>query len=88
MVCRACVSLTTISSIYIPGYTLPTNVQNGLDLSILTSCLSPQPLVQESDELWEFDSLLQFVSQELTADADAEEAEKTGAAEAAAAATK
>jgi len=69
-------------------YTLPTNVQNGLDLSILTSCLSPQPLVQESDELWEFDSLLQFVSQELTADADAEEAEKTGAAEAAAAATK
>ena len=66
-------------------YTLPTNVQNGLDLSILTSCLSPQPLVQESDELWEFDSMLQFVSQELTADDDAEEAEKTGAAAAEAA---
>ena len=60
-------------------YTLPTNVQNGLDLSILTSCLSPQPLVQESDELWEFDSLLQFVSQELTADADEEESEKAAA---------
>ena len=65
-------------------YTLPTNVQNGLDLSILTSCLSPQPLVQESDELWEFDSLLQFVSQELTADADAEESEKEASKAAAA----
>eukprot|EP00619_Florenciella_sp_RCC1007_P013289 CAMPEP_0205913580 /NCGR_PEP_ID=MMETSP1325-20131115/6630_1 /ASSEMBLY_ACC=CAM_ASM_000708 /TAXON_ID=236786 /ORGANISM="Florenciella sp., Strain RCC1007" /LENGTH=241 /DNA_ID=CAMNT_0053280473 /DNA_START=1 /DNA_END=726 /DNA_ORIENTATION=+ len=47
-------------------YTLPSG--GGLDLSILTASLVPPEMVQESDATWEFDSLLQEVTQEFTAE--------------------
>ncbi|GMH65440.1 hypothetical protein TL16_g04199 [Triparma laevis f. inornata] len=38
--------------------------ENGVDLSLLTTSLVPQSSVQEVDEQWDFDSLLQSVTQE------------------------
>ena len=40
-------------------YTIPSG--GGLDLSFLTSALVPPAMVEESDTLWDFDSLLQQV---------------------------
>mmetsp|Transcript_12331 Transcript_12331/g.28860 ORF Transcript_12331/g.28860 Transcript_12331/m.28860 type:complete len:144 (-) Transcript_12331:199-630(-) len=47
-------------------YTLPSG--GGLDLSILTASLVPPEMVQEADATWEFDTLLQEVTQEFTAE--------------------
>lgn len=66
-------------------HTLPTTMQNGLDLSMLTSSLSPQKSVLEDDETWEFDQLLQTVSQDMQVEVDALEEEKKKAKEAASA---
>lgn len=66
-------------------YTLPTTMHNGLDLSLLTSSLSPQSAVLEDDETWEFDQLLQQVSQDMQIEVDELEEEKKKAKEAAAA---
>lgn len=56
-------------------HTLPTTMVNGLDLSLLTSSLAPRDAVMEDDTTWEFDSLLQTVSQEMQAEVDALEDE-------------
>merc|ERR1711988_228668 len=60
-------------------YTLPTTMLNGLDLSLLTAALSPQSAVVEEDDTWEFDVLLQTVSQEMQAEKDEAENEKGAA---------
>jgi len=70
-------------------YTLPSG--GGLDLSFLTAALVPPAMVEEDDALWDFDSLLQQVTQEFNAagerkavvakeraEADAESAERLG----------
>jgi len=62
-------------------YTLPTTMQAGLDLKLLTASLSPPDQVKEEDETWEFDTLLQRVSQEMQVEVDEEEKEKKEMAE-------
>jgi len=57
-------------------YTLPTTMHNGLDLSLLTESLSPHHAVVEDDDTWEFDVLLQQVSQDMQVELDEIEEEK------------
>jgi hypothetical protein len=57
-------------------YTLPTTMHNGLDLSLLTESLSPHHAVVEDDDTWEFDVLLQQVSQDMQVERDEIEEEK------------
>ncbi|TMW59662.1 hypothetical protein Poli38472_004731 [Pythium oligandrum] len=54
-------------------FSLPTTVAFGVDLSLLTSCLCPEKAVIESDETWNFDGLLNEVSQEMQKDLDEKE---------------
>ena len=42
----------------------------GVDLSVLTATLVPPDMVSEEDATWEFDALLQEVTQEFIADAE------------------
>ena len=63
----------------------------GVDLSVLTATLVPPDMVSEEDATWEFDALLQEVTQEFIADAERaaemkaklekQKAEKTAAAD-------
>jgi hypothetical protein len=48
----------------------------GIDLSLLTASLCPPEALEEADEVWEFDRLLQQLSQALTADAERREKEE------------
>jgi hypothetical protein len=62
-------------------HALPLSIRSqqvGIDLSLLTAVLCPVEALQEPDEPWEFDRLLQEVSQALQAEADAKEAEESG----------
>lgn len=43
---------------------------DGIDLSILTSTLLPREAVEEPDEEWNYDLLLQHLSQEMQTEAD------------------
>jgi len=63
---------------------LPEGNNSGADIAALKRFLVPFEQVQEGDETWEFETLLQQVSQEVTADEEAEEQRKAAAAEAAA----
>lgn len=47
----------------------------GIDLSVLTSSLHPLETLEEPDEVWEFDSLLQELQQRMTAEGEKQEAE-------------
>merc|ERR1712046_345974 len=46
-------------------HSIPTSTGTGTDMSVLTKALAPYETVQEVDELWEFDSLLQRVAIEM-----------------------
>lgn len=46
-----------------------------MDLSLLTASLCSPELLIENDEVWEFDRLLQSLSQQMTADAEKKEGE-------------
>ncbi len=52
----------------------------GIDLSLLTAVLCPMDALHEPDEPWEFDRLLQEVSQAIQAEVDAKEQEEGGGA--------
>ena len=52
------------------------NQNTGINLGLLTATLSPSHLLVEDDLPWEFDSLLQKVSQEMQIDLDALEKDK------------
>eukprot|EP00741_Cyanophora_paradoxa_P007507 tig00001130_g7261.t1 len=54
-------------------FSLPTTGDANIDLSILTSTLSPQDQVVEDEGPWEFDLLLSEVAQELQAEEDKKE---------------
>ena len=57
---------------------LPNTMQHGINLSILTKALCPLAAVDfdpTQEEMWDFDPLLQHVSQALQADLDAREKE-------------
>lgn len=57
-------------------YSVP-SAASGIDLTLLTSALSPAKALEEEDDEWEFDTLLQQVAQGMQADIDeAEEARK------------
>ncbi len=47
-----------------------------IDLSLLTKALASKEAVQEADEHWEFESLLEQVAQEMTREREAAEAAK------------
>lgn len=49
-------------------YTVPST--GDLDLSLLTACLVPPSMAAEDDAPWDFDTLLQQVTQEFTAEAE------------------
>ena len=55
-------------------------VDHGIDLSLLTGCLSARGHVEEDDVVWEFNGLLTEISQELQKEADKQEAEAAAAA--------
>jgi len=57
-------------------FSLPSAMGDGIDLSLLTSALSPQENVAEADQLWEFDQLFADVSSEMLAEADPGEKEE------------
>merc|ERR1719362_1088971 len=46
-------------------HSIPTSTGTGVDMSVLTQALAPYETVQEIDEHWEFDSLLQRVAIEM-----------------------
>ena len=48
-------------------------VDRGIDLTLLTACLSSEKHVMEEDREWEFQGLLAEVSQTLQAEADRKE---------------
>jgi hypothetical protein len=48
-------------------------VDHGIDLTLLTSCLSSQSHVEEEDREWDFNGLLAEVSQVLQAEIDKKE---------------
>eukprot|EP00743_Colponemidia_sp_Colp-15_P002707 GILK01002932.1.p1 GENE.GILK01002932.1~~GILK01002932.1.p1 ORF type:complete len:187 (-),score=27.76 GILK01002932.1:105-608(-) len=54
-------------------FSLPTNPEAGVDLSILTSGLCPQSLVTEEDEPWEYDQLVQEIATALINEQEEEE---------------
>ena len=56
-------------------------VDHGIDLSLLTGCLSARGHVEEEDEIWEFNGLLTEISQELQKEADKQEAEEAATEE-------
>jgi len=64
-------------------YAIPSG--GGLDLGFLTASLVPPSMVQDEDTTWDFDSLLQQVTQEFTAEAEklaeANKERKTGVGE-------
>ena len=49
-------------------------VDHGIDLSLLTGCLSARGHVEEEDTSWDFNGLLTEVSQELQKEVDKQEA--------------
>lgn len=53
-------------------YSVP-SAAAGVDLTLLTTALSPANAVAEEDDEWEFDALLQSVAQDIQADIDADE---------------
>ena len=61
-------------------HVLPEPSSRGPDITPLKRFLVPYELVQEEDEAWDFESLLQQVSQEQQADNEAEEKRKRAAA--------
>ncbi|DBA03350.1 TPA: hypothetical protein N0F65_004627 [Lagenidium giganteum] len=54
-------------------FALPNSSAFGVDLHLLTSVLCPERAVNEADEAWNFDSLLNEVSQEIQKDLDEKE---------------
>ena len=46
-------------------HSIPTSTGTGVDMSVLTKVLAPYETVQEVDEHWEFDTLLQRVAIEM-----------------------
>ena len=52
------------------------NSLKNIDLSLLTSALCSPEILQENDEVWEFDRLLQSLSQQMTIDAEKKEGEE------------
>jgi hypothetical protein len=51
-------------------------VDHGIDLSLLTGCLSARAHVEEEDTSWDFNGLLTEVSQELQKEVDKQEADQ------------
>ncbi len=51
-------------------------IDHGIDLSLLTGCLSARGHVEEEDTSWDFNGLLSDVSQELQKEVDKQEAEE------------
>jgi hypothetical protein len=51
----------------------------GIDLSLLTAVLCAPDALEEADEPWEFDRMLQKVAQELTAEQERRDAEDAAA---------
>lgn len=60
------------------GLNVSSSRQAGVDLSLLTSALCPPQALEEPDQIWEFDRLLQQLSQQMTADAEKLEQEEAG----------
>jgi len=56
-------------------FSLPSVVETGVDISILTTVLNPYEQVVEKDITWEFDSLFVKISAELQAEYEAKERE-------------
>lgn len=57
-------------------FQLPSAMGDGIDLSLLTSALSPQLNVAEPDQLWEFDQMFADVSSEMLAEMEPPEKEE------------
>lgn len=51
----------------------------GVDLSLLTAAIAPPDALAEPDEVWQFDRILQQLTQEMVAEQERQEAEAAGA---------
>ncbi|KAG7393059.1 hypothetical protein PHYBOEH_006182 [Phytophthora boehmeriae] len=54
-------------------FALPSATAHGVDLHLLTSALCPERAIAEEDEPWDFDTLLNDISQEIQKDVDEKE---------------
>jgi hypothetical protein len=57
-------------------FSLPAQATTGIDIGLLTSALPPQSCIEEPDEEWQFEILLQEVARELTEEQEAFDAFK------------